>query len=285
VNPVSKVVVVTGCSSGIGKATAIRLAKAGKKVVATARKVDALQDCAAAGCDVLALDVNDEGSMVEAVAEAKRRHGPIGVLVNNAGYSQSGAVEALPMDKLRRQFETNVFGLVRMVQLCAPDMRAQGWGRIVNIGSMGGRFTLPGGGAYHATKWAVESLSDALRFELGGFGVDVVLVQPGIIRTGFAEAVSKQMAPGSGEKGPYADFDATVEKVTVEAYEQGPLGRYGGGDPDDVAVVVERAIDAARPKTRYLVTASAHVMVSLRGWMSDRAWDRFLEGTYPRPKP
>lgn len=279
---VSKVVLVTGCSSGIGRATAIRLAKSGKKVVATARKVDALGECAAAGCEVLPLDVDDEGSMVACVAEVERRHGVVGVLVNNAGYSQSGAVESLPMDKLRRQFETNVFGLVRMVQLCAPGMRRQRWGRIVNIGSMGGRFTLPGGGAYHATKWAVESLTDALRFELAGFGVDVVLVQPGIIRTGFAEAVSKQMAPSEGG-GPYDAFNATVEKVTREAYEQGPLGRYGGGDPDAVAQVVERAIDATRPRTRYLVTPSARVMITLRGLMTDRMWDGFLAGTYQRP--
>jgi NAD(P)-dependent dehydrogenase (short-subunit alcohol dehydrogenase family) len=283
VSQVSKVVLVTGCSSGIGKATAIRLAKAGKKVVATARKVEALQDCVAAGCAVVSLDVNDEASMTAAVAQIEREHGVVGALVNNAGYSQSGAVESLPMDKLRRQFETNVFGLVRMVQLCAPGMCAQGYGRIVNIGSMGGRFTLPGGGAYHATKWAVESLTDALRFELAGFGVDVVLIQPGIIRTGFAEAVSQQMAPPSATPGPYDAFNGTVEKVTLEAYEKGPLGRYAGGDPGDVARVVETALDADRPRTRYLVTPSAHVMVTLRGWMSDRMWDRFLAGTYPAP--
>lgn len=283
---VSKVVLVTGCSSGIGQATAIRLAKAGQKVVATARKVDALKACADAGCELEPLDVNDEASMTAAVAAIEGRHGAVGVLVNNAGYSQSGAVESLPMDKLRRQFETNVFGLVRMVQLCAPGMRRQGWGRIVNIGSMGGRFTLPGGGAYHATKWAVESLTDALRYELAGFGVDVVLIQPGIIRTGFAEAVSKQMAPAAaGEKGPYDEFNGMIERVTLEAYEKGPLGRHLGGGPDDVARVVQTAIDAERPRPRYLVTGSARFLITLRGCLSDRMWDRFLEGTYPRPKP
>jgi NAD(P)-dependent dehydrogenase (short-subunit alcohol dehydrogenase family) len=279
----SNVVLITGCSSGIGKATAIRLAKAGKKVVATARNVDTLGECVAAGCVAVALDVTDDASMVTAVAAVTRDHGSIRVLVNNAGYSQSGAVESIPMDKLRRQFETNVFGLVRMIQLCAPGMRAAGQGRIVNIGSMGGRFTLPGGGAYHATKWAVESLSDALRFELAGFGIDVVLVQPGIIRTGFAEAASKHMAAPAGAPGPYDAFNATVDQVTTDAYEKGPLGRYGGGDPDDVARVVETAIDAARPRTRYLVTPSAHFMVTMRSWMTDRMWDRFLAGTYQRP--
>jgi len=280
---VSKVVLITGCSSGIGQATAIRLAKAGAKVVATARRTTSLGPCEAAGCAVEPLDVDDEASMVAAVDRIRERHGVIGVLVNNAGYSQSGAVESLPIDKIRRQFETNVFGPLRLVQLVAPGMRAQRWGRVVNVGSMGGRFTFPGGGAYHATKHALEALTDALRFELEGFGIDVVLIQPGLIRTGFAEAVGKQLEGVPAEEGPYGSFNLAVQEATTRAYTTGPLVRLGGV-PDDVARAIEQAITATNPRTRYLVTPSARLLITMRSWMSDRAWDRFCASSFPRPR-
>src|ERR687893_732697 len=195
---VSKAVLVTGCSSGIGWATAGRLAEAGWRVYATARDVEKIAPLERSGCELLPLDVTDEGSMISAVEEVERREGAVGVLVNNAGYSQSGAVEAVPMDKVRRQFETNVFGLVRMCQLVLPGMRSQGYGRIVNVSSMGGRLTFPGGGYYHATKHAVEAISDALRFEVQGFGVRVIIVEPGLIRTRFGESAVGAMTADAG---------------------------------------------------------------------------------------
>src|SRR3712207_6252484 len=134
--------------------------------------------------------------MQAAVDRVVQEEGAVGVLVNNAGYSQSGAIETLEMAALRRQFETNVFGLVRMCQLVLPGMRAQGWGRIVNISSMGGNFTFPGGGAYHATKYAVEAISDALRFEVAGFGVGVTVIQPGLIRSEFGSRRSEERRVG-----------------------------------------------------------------------------------------
>ncbi|MGH3533080.1 MAG: SDR family NAD(P)-dependent oxidoreductase, partial [Mycobacterium sp.] len=173
---ISKAVIVTGCSTGIGRATAQRLAKAGHVVYATARREESVADLRDAGARTLALDVTDEASMHAAVERVVAEQGAVGVLVNNAGYSQSGALETVPMADLRRQFETNVFGLVRMCQLVLPGMREQRWGRIVNISSMGANFTFPGAGAYHATKYAVEALSDALRFEVKKFGVDVVII-------------------------------------------------------------------------------------------------------------
>ncbi|MDQ3361641.1 MAG: SDR family NAD(P)-dependent oxidoreductase, partial [Actinomycetota bacterium] len=176
---VSTAVLITGCSTGIGRATAERLASSGWKVYATARDVEKIGPLADRGCELLPLDVTDEASMRAAVEEVERREGSVGVLVNNAGYSQSGAVEEVSMEKVRRQFETNVFGLVRMCQLALPGMRRQGYGRIVNISSMGGRLTFPGGGYYHATKYAVEAISDALRFEVAGFGVEVAVIEPG----------------------------------------------------------------------------------------------------------
>jgi NAD(P)-dependent dehydrogenase (short-subunit alcohol dehydrogenase family) len=280
---VSRTVLITGCSTGIGRATAERLAARGWKVYATARDVQKIGDLADVGCEVLPLDVTDEDSMRAAVAEVERREGAVGVLVNNAGYSQSGAVEEVPMEKVRRQFETNVFGLVRMCQLVLPGMRRQGWGRIVNISSMGGRLTFPGGAYYHATKYAVEAISDALRFEVAGFGVEVTVVEPGLIRTHFADAATGSMdGNASPADGPYAGFSAAVEKVVRDNYERGPFLMLGGG-PETVAETIERAISVARPRTRYAVTPSAHIFIALRRILPDRAWDAVVGAVYPQP--
>src|SRR3954462_577540 len=210
-----KVVLITGCSSGIGAATAGYLAANGHTVYATARRVETLEPLVAAGCRALALDVNDEGSMAAAVAAVENEHGAVGALINNAGYSQSGALESIPVDEIRRQFKTNVFGLIRMCQLVLPGMRSTGAGRIVNIGSMGGKLTFPGGGVYHATKYSVEALSDALRFEVHGFGVKGILIEPGLIVTSFADAAKASMPDDTG---PYARFNHAVAKATEGAY-------------------------------------------------------------------
>src|SRR4051795_6201819 len=180
---VPRAVLITGCSSGIGQATATHLAERGWTVYASARRIDSIADLAERGCRTLALDVTDEDSMKAAVVAVEEAEGTVGVLVNNAGYSQSGAIETVPLERVRAQFETNVFGLLRMCQLVLPGMRREDRGRIVNISSMGGRLVFPGGGAYHGTKYAVEALSDAMRFEVRGFGVDVVLIEPGLITT------------------------------------------------------------------------------------------------------
>src|SRR5688572_21364106 len=218
-------VLITGCSTGIGRAAAGRLARSGMTVYATARRLDSIEDLARAGCRTLALDVTDEDSMRAAVEEVERAEGAVGALVNNAGYSQSGAVETVPLDDVRRQFETNVFGLLRMCQLVLPGMRREHTGRIVNVSSMGGKLTFPGGGVYHATKHAVEALSDALRFEVRGFGVHVSIIEPGLIKTRFAETAVGKMAE---DEGPYADFNSAVAVSTAGAYE-GPFGKLGGG--------------------------------------------------------
>jgi NAD(P)-dependent dehydrogenase (short-subunit alcohol dehydrogenase family) len=206
----------------------------------------------------------------------------VGVLVNNAGYSQSGAVETLPMERIRAQLETNVLGLVRMCQLVLPGMRRQGWGRIVNVSSMGGRMTFPGGGAYHASKHAVEAISDALRFEVKGFGVDVAVIEPGLIKTRFGETAAESIdAPEADPDDPYAQFNAAVGATTLDAY-SGPLAKLGGG-PETVARAIERAITARRPKTRYKVTPSARLILAQRRMLPDRAWDAFMRSQFPRP--
>jgi NAD(P)-dependent dehydrogenase (short-subunit alcohol dehydrogenase family) len=280
-DPPAQPVLVTGSSSGIGRATAERLAARGYTVYASARRPERIADLEERGCRVLALDVTDEASMQAAVATVTEEHGAVGVLVNNAGYSQSGAVEEVPMADVRRQFETNVFGLVRMCQLVLPGMREKGRGRIVNVSSMGANFTFPGGGFYHATKYAVEAISDALRFEVSGFGIDVVIVQPGFIRTGFADAATDAIQAATPAEGPYARFNAAVAGSTQSVYE-GPLARLGGA-PETVARTIERAIAAKSPKTRYRVTLSARLLTGQRALMTDHMWDRFLGTQFPHP--
>jgi len=277
----SEAVLITGCSTGIGRATAELLARQGRPLYATARRVETLTGLAEQGCRTLALDVTDEESMRAAVAHVVQAEGAVGVLVNNAGYSLSGALETLEPADLRRQFETNVFGLLRMCQLVLPGMRAQRWGRIVNISSMGANFTFPGGGAYHATKYAVEALSDALRFEVKGFGVGVSIVQPGLIRTEFgATAAASATSEANGAGGPYDAFNASVARSTQDVYEKGPLAKLGGG-PEAVAKAVASAID--KPRIRIRVTPSAHLLIAQRRLMTDGLWDRFLATQFEHP--
>jgi NAD(P)-dependent dehydrogenase (short-subunit alcohol dehydrogenase family) len=272
----SRAVLITGCSSGIGRATAERLARGGHTVYATARRPESIADLEQAGCRTLALDVTGEGSMAAAVRAVEEAEGTVGVLVNNAGYSQSGAVESVSMEDVRRQFETNVFGLVRMCQLVLPKMREQRWGRIVNVSSMGANFTFPGGGFYHATKASVNAISDALRFEVKGFGVDVITIEPGLIVTEFGETAA---ASTGAEDGPYAEFNAAVAKATAGIY-KGPVAKLGGG-PDAVAKAIEKAIN--RPRIRMRVTPSAHLMLTQRRLMTDGMWDRLMRTQFPRP--
>ncbi len=222
--------------------------------------------------------------MRAAVDQVEQAEGAVGVLINNAGYSQSGAIETVPMDAVRRQFETNLFGPVRLTQLVLPRMRGQRWGKIVNVGSMGGRLSFPGGGYYHATKHALEAISDALRFELRGFGIDVILLEPGLITTDFGEAAAASMAENSagdardGED-PYAHFNATVGAVSKGAYD-GPMRLLGAG-PDRVAKVIERALKRRRPPTRITITPSAKLMIATHALLPDRAWDAAMRRQFP----
>ena len=282
---ISKAVLITGCSSGIGRAAAERLARSGWTVYASARRLDSIAELEAAGCLLLELDVTDDESMRAAVLAIEEAEGAVGVLVNNAGYSLSGAIESVPLEEARREFETNVFGLARLSQLVLPGMREQGWGRIVNVSSMGGRFTFPGGGWYHASKHAVEALSDALRFEVQGFGIDVVVLQPGLIRTDFADAAVGTIADRSEDPaGPYDGFNQAVAVVTAGSY-RNTIARTLGGGPEVVARAIEKAISAKRPHTRYRVTGSTWFFIGLRRLLPDRLWDATMARTFPQPKP
>ncbi|MCM2575983.1 oxidoreductase [Streptomyces meridianus] len=267
-------VLVTGTSSGIGRAAVQRLAaRPGLTVYATARRPEDIADLAGTGARTLALDVTDEKSMRAAVEAVEAEHGAVGVLVNNAGYGAYGTVEEADLDAVRRQFETNVFGLSRMTQLVLPGMRAAGRGRIVNIGSMGGRFTFPAGGYYHASKYAVEALSDALRFEAAPFGIKVSLIEPGLIRTRFGSAATTSLAGSAAPSGPYATLNTVVERQIAGAYASPLLAAR----PEAVARVIERAALSVRPRPRYVVTPAAKVLVHTRRLFGDRAFDALLK--------
>jgi NAD(P)-dependent dehydrogenase (short-subunit alcohol dehydrogenase family) len=251
---------------------------AGRAVFATARRLDTIRDLESVGCRILPLDVTDEESMRAAVAAVEGTHGAVGVLVNNAGYSQSGAIEEVSIEAARRQFETNFFGAVRLCQLVLPAMRAQRSGRIINMSSMGGRLTFPGGGIYHATKYALEAMSDVLRWEVRPFGIDVVVIEPGLIRTEFGRTAAESVGEIGAADSPYGEFNAAVAHGTTSAYEM----PFATG-PDTVARVVERAIKARRPRTRYLVTFAARAAVGLHTLLPDRAWDRAMQAQFHPP--
>jgi len=273
--PLHRVALVTGASSGIGKATAIALAAAGFVTYATARRVETLADLKAAGCETLPLDVTDEDSMVAAVRMVEATHGGVDVLVNNAGYGEYGPLEELALDDVRREFETNVFGLLRMSQLVLPGMRARGWGRIINVSSMGGEMALPAGGAYHASKYAVEALSDVLRAEVAAFGVAVSVIQPGGVRTNFMAR-----ATGSStiqrDTGPYARLNARLITGT-----QSDAFQRLWHSPEDIARVIVRAAQATRPHTRYKISLEAHLLPALRRILPDRGWDALVHRILP----
>ena len=269
-------VLITGCSSGIGEAMALMLVRAGHTVYATARRPETLADLEIAGAKILALDVTSEESMAAAVKAVEDVHGSVGTLINNAGFGEYGPIEETDLGRVRAMFETNVFGLARLTQLVLPGMRRAGRGRIINISSMGGRIVFPVGGYYHASKYAVEAISDALRVEVKPFGLDVVVVEPGLIRTRFESRVHEGIAADSGlgqEQSAYAGLLAANARATTENYADTNKLAVG---PDAVAKVVLKAVEADRPRTRYVVTPAAKAMIGLRRLGGDRVWDTFV---------
>ncbi|GAA2901286.1 oxidoreductase [Nonomuraea rubra] len=268
---------VTGCSSGIGRATALTLARAGLPTWATARRPETIEDLAGAGCRILPLDVTDEDSCAQAVEAVEKEHGAVGALVNNAGYTQVGAVEELTLEQYRRQFETNVLGGIRLTQLVLPGMRAQRSGTVVYLGSGAGLVAPPASSAYAMTKFALEALSDALRLEVTGFGVRVVLLEPGAVRTRLMDTGwDLQARTDSGS--PYATFMANVRAMTDRAHR--PEAR-NVLDAQAVADVIVRAITSRRPRTRYPIGSGTRLAPLLRRLLGDRGWDRLMGRLVP----
>ena len=265
----AKVALVTGCSTGIGRATALALQRAGLATYATARRPETLAELEDAGCRTLELDVTDEAQRVRAIETVHRERGRLDVLVNNAGYARYGPVEEVPLDSWRHEFETNLFGAVRLIQLSLPGMRDRGVGRIVIMSSMGGRIVLPVGAAYHASKFALEAMSDALRLETAPFGVDVVLIEPGLVDTGYADTASSGLHEAA--EGPYGDLSRSFLAAMAASYRGRRAVR-----PDRVASVVVRAATTRRPRTRYVVTWNARLLIGAHTVLPDRAWDGVL---------
>lgn len=259
------VALITGTSSGMGKDFALRLLSEGYVVYAVARRAERMADIATAGGNAVAMDVTDDAAMVATVERIVREQGRIDVLINNAGYGQYGALEDVPLSEGRRQFDVNLFGIARLTQLCLPHMRARGSGRIFNISSIGGKFALPLGGWYHASKFALEAYSDALRNEVQQFGIDVIVIEPGGIETEWGDIAASEAQRYSGT-GAYAALAAKVAKA------QAGMGKMA--PPQVITNLIVKALKARRPKTRYHAGTMAGPMLFLRRHLPDRLFDR-----------
>ncbi|HKB71384.1 MAG TPA: SDR family oxidoreductase [Thermoanaerobaculia bacterium] len=270
----SQVFFITGCSSGIGRATAIAAAEAGHRVFATARRPESIADLGR-GIETLALDVTDSRAIHRAVSDAIARAGRIDVLVNNAGFGQMGTVEDIAVARWRAEFDVNVFGTIEVTQAVLPHMRARRSGRVVNIGSIAGRIAYPFGAAYCASKYALEAISDALRLEVERFGIRVVLVEPGPIRTRFGERVEHEVEPIA------ADTESPYHSWYVKAFERFRREtRIGSLPPEAVARVVLKAAGRRRPRARYLVTWPAKLFAFAKRIVPDAVMDAGMRSKF-----
>ncbi|WP_328989360.1 oxidoreductase [Kribbella sp. NBC_01245] len=274
-----KVALVTGASSGIGEATALALRQAGFIVYGAARRIDRMAGLAEQGVRVLAMDVTDDASAQAGVARILAEAGRIDVLVNNAGYGSYGAVEDVPLDEARAQFEVNVFGAARLMQLVLPAMRAQRSGKIVNVSSMGGKIHTPLGGWYHSSKFALEGLSDCVRVEVAPFGIDVVVVEPGAIETEWGGIAAGQLTKASGDGAYAAQAEAMAAAMTVER-----TGLMRPSAPTVIGDTIRTAVSANRPRTRYASGAGAKPLLLMRRVLSDRLFDRLISRATGAPR-
>lgn len=263
----SKTVLVTGASSGIGESAALLLKEQGYTVYGAARRADRMENLADQGIHVLPLDVTDEQSMVTCTSTIIEREGSIDVLVNNAGYGSYGAVEDISLEEARRQFEVNIFGLARMTQLVLPKMREKKFGRIINISSVGGKMYGPFGAWYHGTKHALEGWSDALRLETQPFGIDIIIIEPGGIKTAWGLIAAESLRQTSGG-GAYAEAANKTADSMARTYTGNELS-----DPSVIGKVIVKAATARRPKTRYADGYMARPVLTLRWLFTDRMFD------------
>jgi short-subunit dehydrogenase len=265
-----KVALVTGASSGIGKATAKQLLDDGLMVYVAARRVEKMKDLEERGATAIKMDITIDEDIQNVVDIIRENHGGVDILINNAGYAIYGAVEDTTIEDARRQFDVNIFGLARLTQLVLPYMREQRSGKIINMSSMGGKMYTPLGAWYHATKHALEGWSDCLRLEVAQFGIDVVIIEPGIIVTEFGEVMNDPMMERSGNTA-YADMAKSVSKATSESYQKG-----GGSLPEVIAKTISKAVAAKKPKTRYAKGKMAKPLILLRKVLSDKLFDKLV---------
>jgi NAD(P)-dependent dehydrogenase (short-subunit alcohol dehydrogenase family) len=269
-----KTALITGASSGIGKAAAVHIAELGYTVYAGARRVERMSDMADRGIRTRALDVADDATMVALVEAIIAETGRIDVLVNNAGYGLYGALEDVPIEEARRQFEVNLFGLARLTQLVLPQMRAQRDGYVINISSMGGKIWEPLGSWYHASKFAVEGLSDSLRVEVAEFGIKVVIIQPGSIRSEWSGIAADQLEATSANTA-YARR-AKIIGAALRAVDRMPLA----SGPEVVAEAIAKAVQSPKPHTRYVVGGGARGILLAERILPDRGFDKFIQLGY-----
>jgi NAD(P)-dependent dehydrogenase (short-subunit alcohol dehydrogenase family) len=268
-----KVVLVTGASAGIGKATALEFTRAGHIVYGAARRVPNMDDIRAAGGRPLALDVRRPADLERVVNTVIEEQGRIDVLINNAGTVLHGAAEDIPLDRAREQFEVNVFAPARLTQLVLPYMRERGSGTIVNVSSIGGEIALPLGCWYYATKHALEAYSDSLRMEVAPFGIDVVIIQPGIIKTGFEDHTAQDLREISGTTAYGEMAEAMAQRAEAQLGENSQ-----GSDPGEVALTILQAVEAGQPETRYAVGWMADKLLELNRTLPDREFDKLVAG-------
>ena len=266
-----KVILLTGASSGIGYQTAESLSKEGHVVYGAARRIEKMETLKQFGVKPIYLDVTDEESIKSAIDTIIRNEGRIDVLINNAGYGSYGAIEDVEINEARRQFEVNLFGLARLVQLVLPHMRKQKSGRIINVSSMGGRLTTYFGAWYHATKYALEAFSDALRMEVADFGIDISLIEPGGIKTEWGMIAADKLA-NSAKNGAY-------EKEALKTAE-GMKKQYSGNmlsNPIVITKAISKAVNSRRPKARYLIGFMAKPLVFLHTILPARVFDKIMK--------
>jgi NAD(P)-dependent dehydrogenase (short-subunit alcohol dehydrogenase family) len=274
----AKTALVTGASSGIGESTALKLQELGYTVYGAARRTDRLAKLADHGIRPLAMDVTDEASMQTGIEKIIAETGRIDVLVNNAGYGSYGALEDVPLDEARYQFEVNVFGALRLTQLALPQMRAQRSGRIINITSMGGKIYTPFGGWYHGTKFALEALSDCLRLEVKPFGIDVVVIEPGGIATEWGGIAADKLDESSTDGAYAAPAAAMAESLRSEA------NAKRNSPPSVIADAIAKAVTARRPRTRYATGFAARPLIAARRILPDRVFDALISRAVGMPR-
>ncbi len=263
----NKVALITGASSGMGKDFSLRLLDEGYIVYGVARRIERMSDIEGAGGHIIKLDITDDSSIVATVDQIIKEQGRIDVLINNAGYGSYGAIEDVPIEEAKRQFEVNIFGLARLTQLVLPHMRKNNFGKIINISSIGGKLHGPLGGWYHATKFALEGLSDCLRFETKQFGIDVIVIEPGGVESEWGDIALHAAMERSGSTA-YSETAKGFKKIMETFKKQAP--------PKVITDLVMKALRAKNPKTRYSAGTAAKPMLFMRKILSDRMFDNLF---------
>lgn len=263
-----KTVLVTGASAGIGKATAIYLAQNGYKVYGAARRIEKMQDLRQFGILTIQMDVTKDENLVQGINQILKEAGCIDILINCAGLGSYGALEDVPMKEAKNLMEINLFGATRLIQLVLPQMRKNKYGKIVNISSVGGKVGLPLGSWYHASKFAIEGLSDSLRNEVRQFGIDVIVIEPGGTKSEMTEIGASDMMKVSGQSS-YKNLANSINKMYSEMVKKSV-------DPIVIAKLIRTGIEAKNPKTRYIGGAMAKPMLFMRKLLSDKLFDKML---------